>query len=180
MNRQMLPYIKHIANRNLLYITENYTQYVAIAYKGKESEKQYTHTHTHIYNMNHFAVCLKLTVLQFKKKNSRPSGHFPLLHQGSTVFQALSVHLHPHLPAHQTLPGQSPFLPAAWGLPGPSWRDESEHRGCPIRAKCPEAQKPPASCGRGHEAVTPALHLCSLRFLPPAASGVRGLDPLNL
>ena len=72
MNRYILLYIKQIANRNLLYITENYTQYVVIAYKGKESEKQYTHTHTHtfiyIYNMNHFAVCLKLTVLQFKKK----------------------------------------------------------------------------------------------------------------
>ena len=50
---------KEITNKDLLYSTENYTQYFVITYKGKEFEKEYmyqlyihiyiyTHTHTHI------------------------------------------------------------------------------------------------------------------------------------
>ena len=34
-----LLYIKQITNKDLLYSTENYTQYFVITYKGKESEK---------------------------------------------------------------------------------------------------------------------------------------------
>ena len=34
-------YIKQIAKKDLLYNTENYTQYFVITCKGKESEKQY-------------------------------------------------------------------------------------------------------------------------------------------
>ena len=37
-----------INNKDLLYITRNYTRYFLIAYKEKESENEYTHTHTYI------------------------------------------------------------------------------------------------------------------------------------
>ena len=36
-----LLYIKQIINKDLLYSTENSTQYSVITYKGKESEKEY-------------------------------------------------------------------------------------------------------------------------------------------
>ena len=32
--------IKYITNKDLLYSTENYTQYFVVTYKGKESEKK--------------------------------------------------------------------------------------------------------------------------------------------
>ena len=35
INRYTLPYIKQINNKDLLYSTRNYTQYLAINYKGK-------------------------------------------------------------------------------------------------------------------------------------------------
>ena len=35
--------IKQITNQNLLYSTGNYTQYLVIIYKGKESGKEYIH-----------------------------------------------------------------------------------------------------------------------------------------
>ena len=69
INIYTLLYIKWVNNKDLLYSTENYTQYLVITYNGKESEKEYinniyiyTHTHTYIY-LNHFAVHLKLTKL---------------------------------------------------------------------------------------------------------------------
>ena len=34
-------YIKYINNKNVLYGTRNYTQYLIIAYNEKESEKEY-------------------------------------------------------------------------------------------------------------------------------------------
>ena len=36
-----LLYLKQITNKNLLYSTDNYTQYLVITYNGKESEKVY-------------------------------------------------------------------------------------------------------------------------------------------
>ena len=39
MNRYTLLYIKEMNNKDLLYSTGNYTQYVVITYKGKEYEK---------------------------------------------------------------------------------------------------------------------------------------------
>ena len=45
-----LLYIKQITNKDLLYSTGNYAQYIIIIYKGKESEKDiYTHTHIYTY-----------------------------------------------------------------------------------------------------------------------------------
>ena len=38
INRCTLPYIKQIHNKFLLYSTGNYSQYLVITYKGKESE----------------------------------------------------------------------------------------------------------------------------------------------
>ena len=38
MNIHTLPYIKQIDNKDLLYSTGNYTQYLVINYNGKESE----------------------------------------------------------------------------------------------------------------------------------------------
>ena len=46
-------YMKQTKNKNLLYSTGNYIQYLVIINNGKESEKN-------IY-LNHFAVHLKLT-----------------------------------------------------------------------------------------------------------------------
>ena len=40
INKYMLLYIKQI-NKDLLYSTENYIQYLVIIYNGKESEKEY-------------------------------------------------------------------------------------------------------------------------------------------
>ena len=37
------PYIKYIANENLLYSIRNYTQYLVITYSVKEFEKEYIH-----------------------------------------------------------------------------------------------------------------------------------------
>ena len=39
INRYTLPYIKQINNKDLLYSTGNYIQYLVITYNGKESEK---------------------------------------------------------------------------------------------------------------------------------------------
>ena len=51
---EQLTCIKQITRKDLLYSTENSTQYFVIAYMGKESE-----THTHIY-LNCYAIHLKL------------------------------------------------------------------------------------------------------------------------
>jgi len=42
-----LLYIKETINKDLLYSTGNYIQYLVITYNGNESEKQYMH---YIYN----------------------------------------------------------------------------------------------------------------------------------
>ena len=51
INRYTLLYIKQINNKDLLYSTGTYTQYLVITYNGKESEKEhvYVYIHTHIY-----------------------------------------------------------------------------------------------------------------------------------
>ena len=41
INRYTLLYIKQANNKDVLYSTENYTQYLVITYNGKESEKEY-------------------------------------------------------------------------------------------------------------------------------------------
>ena len=64
INRYTLLYIKYINNKDLLYSTGNYIQWLAITYNGKESEKEYTYIHVYAYtylNMNLFVVHLKLT-----------------------------------------------------------------------------------------------------------------------
>ena len=69
INRYTPLYIKQITNKDLLYSTGNYIQYLVKTYKGKESEKEYIHTHTH--KLKDFAVHPKLTqhckstILQF-------------------------------------------------------------------------------------------------------------------
>ena len=66
-------------NKDILYSTGNYIQYLVITYNEKESEK-YIYTYVCIYLyihiwLNHFAVHLKLTqcckspILQFKKES---------------------------------------------------------------------------------------------------------------
>ena len=40
INRYTLLYIKQIDNKDLLYSTGNYIQYLVITYNGKESEKE--------------------------------------------------------------------------------------------------------------------------------------------
>ena len=52
INRYTLLYIKQINNKDLLYSTGNYTQYLVITCNGKETEKDtyiYTHIYTHTY-----------------------------------------------------------------------------------------------------------------------------------
>ena len=51
-------YIKYIANKDLLYSTENSKKYFVITCKWKESEKEYTQTHIYL---NRCVVHLKLT-----------------------------------------------------------------------------------------------------------------------
>ena len=41
INRYILLYIKEINNKDLLYSTGNYIQYLVITYNGKEPEKVY-------------------------------------------------------------------------------------------------------------------------------------------
>ena len=41
INRYILLYTKQINNKDLLYSTGNYIQYLIVTYKGKESEKEY-------------------------------------------------------------------------------------------------------------------------------------------
>ena len=40
INRYTLLYRKYINNKDLLYSTEKYIQYLVITYNGKESEKE--------------------------------------------------------------------------------------------------------------------------------------------
>ena len=49
--------MKQVNNKDLLYSTGNYTQYLVISYNRKESEREY---YIRIY-LNHFAVHWKLT-----------------------------------------------------------------------------------------------------------------------
>ena len=53
-----LPYIKYINNKDLLYSTGNYIQYVVITYNGKENIPIYIYIYKHV-SLNHFAVYLK-------------------------------------------------------------------------------------------------------------------------
>ena len=45
INTYTLPYIKQIANKDLVYSTGNSTQYSVITYMGKESEKEQIYVH---------------------------------------------------------------------------------------------------------------------------------------
>ena len=38
-DKDIQPYIKQITNKDLLYSTKNYTQYIVLTYKRKESEE---------------------------------------------------------------------------------------------------------------------------------------------
>ena len=51
-------YMKQVNNKDLLYSTGNYTQYIIIMYNGKESEKEYIYI---CITESLFAVQLKLT-----------------------------------------------------------------------------------------------------------------------
>ena len=51
-------YIKEITNKDLLYSTGNYMQYLVTSYKGKKSEKEYVCIYV---QLNYFAIHLKLT-----------------------------------------------------------------------------------------------------------------------
>ena len=44
-----LLYIKDMNNKDPLYRTGNYIQYLVITYNGKESEKEYIYTYIYIY-----------------------------------------------------------------------------------------------------------------------------------
>ena len=46
INRYILRYVKQKNNKDLLYSTGNYIQYLSITYNGKESEKRYVYTCT--------------------------------------------------------------------------------------------------------------------------------------
>ena len=50
INRCTLLYIKQINNKDLLYSTGNYIQYLVITYNGKESEKEYIYIYICMYN----------------------------------------------------------------------------------------------------------------------------------
>ena len=49
IHRYKLLYIKQKANKDLLYSTGSYIQYLAITYNGKESEKENIHVHMYMY-----------------------------------------------------------------------------------------------------------------------------------
>ena len=49
MNIYTLLYIKYITNKDLLYGTGNYTQYLVVTYNGKESKKEYEYKCRYIY-----------------------------------------------------------------------------------------------------------------------------------
>ena len=58
ISRYKLLYIKQISNKDLLYSTGNYTQYLVITYNGKEYEKEY------IYMYLFFQVLFPYRLLQ--------------------------------------------------------------------------------------------------------------------
>ena len=41
LNKYIILHIKQINNKDIIYSTGNYIQYLAITYKGKESEREY-------------------------------------------------------------------------------------------------------------------------------------------
>ena len=45
INRYTLLYIKQLNNKELLYSTRNYTQYLVINYNGKEPDKEYIYVY---------------------------------------------------------------------------------------------------------------------------------------
>ena len=49
VNRYILLYMKQINNKNLVYSTGYYIQYLVITYNGKESEKVYTYMYIYMY-----------------------------------------------------------------------------------------------------------------------------------
>ena len=49
-------------NKNFIYSTGNYSQYLVITYNGRESEKEYIYIQIYV-QLNRFAVYLELTVL---------------------------------------------------------------------------------------------------------------------
>ena len=58
INRFTLLHIKQLNNKDLLYSTRDYIQYLIITYMGKGSEKEQMYMYG---ELNHFAVHLKLT-----------------------------------------------------------------------------------------------------------------------
>ena len=74
-----LSYIKYITNKDLLYSTRNYTQYLVMAHKGKEYENIYTYTYIYVcvciteslYVHQKAAQHCKSTILQFLKLKLR-------------------------------------------------------------------------------------------------------------
>ena len=49
INRYKLLYIKQINNKDLLYSTGNYVQYLVMIYNGKESENEYIYVYMCVY-----------------------------------------------------------------------------------------------------------------------------------
>ena len=53
VSRCMILYMEWVNNKDLLYRTGNYTQYLQITYNAKGSEKEYVYMCTHIYIHTH-------------------------------------------------------------------------------------------------------------------------------
>ena len=49
INIHLLPYIKYITNKDLLYSTGNYTEYFVTTYKVKESDKEDIYLSIYLY-----------------------------------------------------------------------------------------------------------------------------------
>ena len=63
INIYTLLYIKQVNNKDLLYSTGNYTQYLVITYNGKESEKEYTYIYTYICITESLCCTLEINTL---------------------------------------------------------------------------------------------------------------------
>ena len=74
--RYTLLYIEQINNRDLLYSTVNYIQYLVIMYNGKESEKEYIY----IYMYNWTSLLYTLNIVNQLYFNLKKAKNTEIVH----------------------------------------------------------------------------------------------------
>ena len=63
-DKHMHTTIYKITNKDLLYSTGNYTQYIVITCKGKESEKEYVSVYIYIYMCVYICIYMYICITE--------------------------------------------------------------------------------------------------------------------